>query len=87
MVENTLYVDLDVHKKMSSVATVEGSAGAEVQFHGTIENTPDAIRALGKKLSRSGQRLHACYKASPCGYNVQRHLTRLGHRCDVVARR
>ena len=25
-----------------------------------------------------------CYEAGPCGY-VQRQLTRLGHRCDVVA--
>ena len=29
--------------------------------------------------------LHVCYEAGPCGYGVQRQLTRLGHRCDVVA--
>jgi hypothetical protein len=29
--------------------------------------------------------LHFCYEAGPCGYGVQRQLTRLGHRCDVVA--
>ena len=31
------------------------------------------------------QQLHFCYEAGPCGYGVQRQLTRLGHRCDVVA--
>ena len=85
MVENTLFLGLDVHKKTISVATVDSSAGAEVRFYGTIANTPDAIRHLCKKLSKDGRHLHACYEAGPCGYNVQRHLTRLGHRCDVVA--
>lgn len=85
MVEHTLFLGLDVHKKTISVATVEDRAGAEVRFYGTMENTPDALRKLSKKLSQAGQHLHACYEAGPCGYNVQRHLTRLGHRCDVVA--
>ena len=85
MVEHTLFLGLDVHKKTISVATVEGAAGAEVRFYGTIENTPEALRRLSKKLSQGGRQLHCCYEAGPCGYNVQRHLTRLGHRCDVVA--
>ena len=85
MAENTLFVGLDVHKKTIAVATVDGSARAEVRFYGTIENTPDAISGLCKKLSKEGRQLHACYEVGPCGYNVQRHLTRVGHRCDVVA--
>jgi transposase len=85
VVEHTLFLGLDVHKKTISVATVEGAAGAEVRFYGTIENTPEALRKLSKKLSQGGRQLHCCYEAGPCGYNVQRHLTRLGHRCDVVA--
>jgi hypothetical protein len=76
---------MGVHKKTISVAMVEGSAGAEVRFCGTITNTPDAPRALCRKLSRDRQQLHFCYEAGPCGYGVQRQLTRLGHRCDVVA--
>src|SRR5258708_1124322 len=83
--ENTLVLGLDVHKRAISAATVDGSARAEVRFYGTIENTPDAVRVLCKKLCKDGRQLHACYEAGPCGYNVQRHLTRLGHRCDVVA--
>jgi transposase len=43
------------------------------------------VRTLCKKLSKGRQELHFCYGAGPCGYGVQRQLTRLGHRCDVVA--
>ena len=49
---------------------------------GTIANTPDTLRSPCRKLSKDGP--HFCYEAGPCGY-VQRQLTRLGHRCDVVA--
>jgi hypothetical protein len=56
-----------------------------VRFFGTIANTPDTLRGLSKKLSKDGQALHFCYEAGPCGYGVERQLTRLGHRCDVVA--
>ena len=82
--ENTLFLGPDVHKKTISVATVDSSAGAEVRFYGTIANTPDAIRVLCKKLSKDERHLHACYEAGPCGYNAQRHFTRLGYRCEVV---
>ena len=85
MTDLTLFIGLDVHKKTISVAMVEGSAGAAVRFYGTIANTPDSLRTLCRKLSRYGQQLHFCYEAGPCGYGVQRQLTRLGHRCDVVA--
>jgi transposase len=85
MVDFTLFVGLDVHKKTVSVAMVEASASGAVRFYGTIANTPDAVRTLCKKLSRDGQQLHFCYEAGPCGYGVYRQLTRLGHRCDVVA--
>lgn len=85
MTDLTLFVGLDVDKKTISVALVEGAAGAAVRFYGTIANTPDSVRSLCRKLSRDGQQLYFCDEAGPCGYGVQRQLTRLGHRCDVVA--
>ena len=85
MTDLTLFVGLDVHKKTISVAVVEAAAGAVVRFYGTIANTPDSVRTLCRKLSKEGQQLHFCYEAGPCGYGVHRQLTRLGHRCDVVA--
>jgi len=85
MTENTLFVGLDVHKKTIAVAIAASGPGAEVRFYGTIENTPEALWALCRKLAKEGQRLHYCYEAGPCGYGVRRRLTELGHRCDVVA--
>jgi len=81
----THFVGLDLHKKTIAVALVEAQAGAELRFYGTIANTPEAVRSLCKKLAKAGQKLHCCYEAGPCGYGVQRQLTQLGHRCDVVA--
>ena len=85
MTDFTLFVGLDVHKKTISVALVDAAAKADVRFYGTIANTPDTLRSLCRKLSKDGRPLHFCYEAGPCGYGVQRQLTRLGHRCDVVA--
>jgi transposase len=76
MTDLTVFVGLDVHNKTISVAMVEATAGAEVRFYGTIVNTPDTLRGLSKKLSKGGQALHFCYEAGPCGYGVQRQLTR-----------
>jgi transposase len=80
----TLFVGLDVHKKTISVAMVEAAAAAEVRLYGTIAHTPEMLRRLCE-LSRDGQQLHFCNEAGPCGYSVHRLLTRLGHRCEVVA--
>ena len=85
MTDLTLFVGLDVHKKTIAVALVDAAAKADVRFYGTIANTPDMLRSLCRKLSNDGRPLHFCYEAGPCGYGVQRQLTRLGHRCDVVA--
>jgi len=86
MAEDIIFVGLDVHKKTIAVATAPGRAGSACVFYGTIANTPEALRRLCKKLSADGSaRLHFCYKAGPCGYVVQRRLSRWGHHCDVVA--
>src|SRR5215204_5204714 len=85
MTDLTLFIGLDVHKKTISVALIDAAASATVRFYGTIVNTPDTLRVLSRKLSRDRGQLHFCYEAGPCGYGVQRQLTRLGHRCDVVA--
>ena len=85
MTDITLFVGLDVHKKTISVAMVEvgGERDGAVLRHDREHAGCDP--GLCKKLSKDGQRLHFCYEAGPCGYGVQRQLTRLGHRCDVVA--
>jgi transposase len=85
MADDILFVGLDVHKKTISVATVLERPGESCRYDGPVPNTPDALRRLCQKLQADDAALYFCYEAGPCGYGVQRLLTRLGHRCDVVA--
>lgn len=77
------FVGLDVHKSTIAVAIAEGDRRPPVAY-GLIENTPEAIARLVKRLSK-GNSVRFCYEAGPCGYEVHRQITRLGHQCDVVS--
>ena len=85
MENHTLFVGLDVSKKTISVAIAPSDPQLAVSFYGTIAYHPDALRKLGRKLSKDGLYLHFCYEAGAFGYGLQRSLQELGHRCDVVA--
>jgi hypothetical protein len=77
---------LDIHKERNSIAVAESGRSRPVEYLGEIANEPGAIGKLCDRLGRAaGKRLAFCYEAGPCGYGVHRQLTRLGHRCDVVA--
>ena len=82
------HVGLDVHKDSIVVsladAGLRGSRG-EVREYGKIVNTTAAVEKLARKLAAKGRELRFCYEAGPCGYGIQRQLSRLGHGCDVVA--
>lgn len=78
-----LYVGLDVHKRTIAVALADAGRG-EVRSYGVIQNTPDAVAKLVRKLG-GAERLACCYEAGPCGYGLQRHLEGLGASCVVVA--
>ena len=78
------YVGMDVHKNSISVAVAAARRG-EAHFYGKIDNRPEAIRRLISALAPSGQRLHYCYEASPCGYGICRQIRDTEHDCDLVA--
>jgi transposase len=83
MEQDITFVGLDVHSTSISVAVAEPGRG-EVRTLGTIPNTSDVIVKLVRRLGPAS-RLSFCYEAGPCGYGLQRHLTRLGATCIVAA--
>ena len=84
MKEFSKYVGLDTHKDTIAVAVAD-AMGGQARYFGEIANTPEAIRKMVKKLCPDGEVISFCYEAGPCGYEVYRQISKLGHHCDVVA--
>jgi transposase len=81
----TLYVGLDVHKSMITVAYVSGDPGAEVTYVGPIGTRHCDIDKLVRRLQSKAAELIFVYEAGPCGYHLYRYLTGKGLTCHVVA--
>ena len=84
MNEFSKYVGLDTHKATIAVAVAD-AMGGQARYFGEIANTPEAIRKMVKKLCPDGEMISFCYEAGPCGCDVYRQISKLGHHCDVVA--
>jgi len=84
MKEFSKYVGLDTHKETIAVAVAD-AMGGKSRFYGEIANTPEAIRKLVKNLCPDGEVISFCYEAGPCGYELYRQISQLGHHCSVVA--
>jgi transposase len=83
MNNDTMTVGLDVHKKTIAVAVLYGSSDV-VNEQMTLENTPEQVEKLVQRLTAKGTP-RFCYEAGPCGFEVQRQMTKLGKECVVIA--
>jgi transposase len=77
------FVGLDVSKDTIAVAIADPGRG-EPRFHSTIQNQPETIRKLMKKLGNPGDLL-VCYEAGSSGYGIYRLLLSMDIECMVVA--
>lgn len=83
MRDYTTVVGLDVHKESIAVAVLP--TGAECVTERTkIENHPAAIEKFVRRVAARGP-VEFVYEAGPCGFEVQRQVAALGHRCVVIA--
>lgn len=84
MSEIITHVGIDAHKRELYVALLVGAATAPVTW--TVENEPRAVQRLHRKLEREAPGpVHVCYEAGPCGYALQRQLTKGRVLCAVIA--
>lgn len=76
-------VGLDVHKETIVAATLPPLSDRATETV-TIENRPEAIEKLVKRITVKAPAVFV-YEAGPCGYEVQRQVATLGHKCVVIA--
>jgi len=79
------FVGLDVHKNSIEVVIAEDFGKKEVRHYGKIGGDMASLDKAVKKLVKRGRRLQFVYEAGPCGYEIYRYLSKLGHHCEVVA--
>ena len=63
LMNDTIFVGLDVHKATISVALAEGRRGGEVRQLGIFANRADQIGKLVERLAKGSRRLSFCYEA------------------------
>lgn len=81
--DSTVFVGLDVHKD-SIVAAYSVGLG-EVSSLGNVGVRDCDIDRLCKRLQSKASTVVFVYEAGPCGYGLQRYLTRKGFSCRVCA--
>lgn len=84
MGEVITYVGIDAHKRDLHVSVLIGHATAPVTS--TVPNESKAVERFVRKLEREAPGpVRVCYEAGPCGYALQRQLTRGRVECQVIA--
>jgi transposase len=79
------FVGLDVHKDSIVIALADDGRDGDVRLYGSIGGDTAALDKAIRRFRRPDIELHFVYEAGPCGYELYRHLTTQGFRCDVIA--
>jgi len=81
--DTTVFVGLDVHKE--SIVAAYGLGLGEIQSLGNIGVRDCDIDRLCTRIQSKASDVVFVYEAGPCGYGLQRYLTRKGFQCRVCA--
>jgi transposase len=81
----TLFIGLDVHKDSISVAYAPEDRESAIVPLGQIGTRHCDIDKTLRHLQSKSPKLLFAYEAGPCGYWLQRYLSRKGQSCLVVA--
>lgn len=83
MLEGTIHVGMDVHKRSIVLAMRDPSGTVSER---TIPHEPKAVARWLRKTKREARGPIRCaYEAGPCGYGLQRQLRAEGIECQVIA--
>ena len=75
---------MDTHKKDHKVAL--HYPGKEIIENLTVKNTACEISKMVKKiLKKAPSKVHFCYEAGVCGFDLKRKIESLGCKCAVIA--
>ena len=81
--DTKLVVGLDVHKETILVAVLPTNSD-KITKTMQIKNEAKVIEKTVKSLPQMGP-IEFVYEAGPCGYEVQRQISEMGHKCVVIA--
>lgn len=84
MKDSTFWVGMDVHADSVTVSVFSAKGSEPVE---RFEVVPDdrGLARLVKRLKTRGSRVRCVYEAGPCGYELQRYLSRRAVVCEVAA--
>ena len=82
MLESTTIIAFDQHAA-TTVAAVLLPTHRTPALHSLTSDSPTILRFV-ERLQRQGA-VACCYEAGPCGFELQRTLSRRGIRCDLIA--
>ena len=85
LMDDIIFVGLDVHEATVAVALAEGGRAGEVRRLGVVENRPAVRAKLADRLAKDGRQLSFCCEAGPCGCGLRRLPSQQGHACTIVA--
>jgi len=80
----TFWVGMDVHADNIRAAVYRGDSTAPVEEYDNLTDKASTERLL-KKLKKLQGKVCCVYEAGPCGYDLQRYLSKNGIKCEIAA--